>query len=424
MSVCDRHIYENYLKILHSELIPAMGCTEPIAIAYAAARLREVLGKIPESMTASCSGNIIKNVKGVVVPNAGGLRGVEAAAVLGAVAGKAERELEVISEVTPEEQAEVKRLCEKGMCSCSLVTGEENLYIRISGKAGKDQASVVVQGAHNHIARIEKNGDVLFEQPQIQTEESGDKSLLNIRDILQFAKEVTVDEVKMLLDRQISFNSAISEEGLSHNWGAEVGRTLYETEGNGLKTRIKAAAAAGSDARMSGCSLPVVINSGSGNQGITVSMPVIVYAGETGADEEMLYRALIVSNLISVHQKRYIGNLSAYCGAVSAGTAAVCGIAYLDGADYDIIGRIIINSLGNVGGIVCDGAKSSCAAKIASAVEAGLLAYEMAKNGRTFAFGEGLVEGDYEQTIRNIGRMGREGMKATDEEILHIMIGA
>lgn len=424
MSVCDRHIYENYLKILHSELIPAMGCTEPIAIAYAAARLREVLGKIPESMTASCSGNIIKNVKGVVVPNSGGLRGVEAAAVLGAVAGKAERELEVVSQVTPEEQDEVKRLCEKGMCSCALVTGEVNLYIRISGKAGKDQASVVVQGAHNHIARIEKNGEVLFEQPQIQTEESGDKSLLNIRDILQFAKEVSVDEVKMLLDRQISFNSAISEEGLSHNWGAQVGRTLYETEGNGLKTRIKAAAAAGSDARMSGCSLPVVINSGSGNQGITVSMPVIVYAGETGAEEEMLYRALIVSNLISVHQKRYIGNLSAYCGAVSAGTAAVCGIAYLDGADYDIIGRIIINSLGNVGGIVCDGAKSSCAAKIASAVEAGLLAYEMAKSGRTFAFGEGLVEGDYEQTIRNIGRMGREGMKATDEEILHIMIGA
>lgn len=424
MNICNRDVYENYLKILHSELVPAMGCTEPIAIAYAAARLREILGKVPENMTVSCSGNIIKNVKGVVVPNSGGLRGVEAAALLGVVAGNPELELEVISQATKEEQAEVKRLCEKGICRCHLVTGEENLYIKISGKAGEDQASVIIQGAHNHIARIVKNGEILFEQPEIQTEEKGDKSLLNVRDILHFADEVSIAEVRTLLERQILFNSAISKEGLSHNWGAEVGRTLYETEGNGLKTRIKAAAAAGSDARMSGCSLPVVINSGSGNQGITVSMPVIVYAGETGASEEMLYRALVVSNLISVHQKRYIGNLSAYCGAVSAGTAAVCGIAYLDGVDYDVIGRIIINSLGNVGGIVCDGAKSSCAAKIASAVEAGLLAYEMAKNGRTFAFGEGLVEGDYEQTIRNIGRMGREGMKSTDEEILHIMIGA
>jgi len=241
---------------------------------------------------------------------------------------------------------------------------------------------------------------------------------------LRFADTVLVDEIKDLLDRQIAFNSAISQEGLSNKWGAEVGKTLFELEGNSLKTRIKAAAAAGSDARMSGCPLPVVINSGSGNQGITVSMPVIVYAHEKGINEEKLYRALVVSNLISVHQKRYIGNLSAYCGAVSAGTAAACGIAYLDGAGYDIIGKIIVNSLGAVGGIICDGAKASCAAKIASAVEAGLLAYEMAKNGRTFAFGEGLVEGDYEQTIRNIGRMGREGMKSTDEEILHIMIGA
>lgn len=423
MSVFNKDIYDNYLKILSSELIPAMGCTEPIAIAYAAAKLKEVLGMMPEFMTVSCSGNIIKNVKGVVVPNSGGLRGVEAAAILGAFAGNAELELEVISQVSEQERLEAKKLYEKGICRCCLVTEEENLYINISGKAGDDHASVMIKGTHNHIAQIVKNGEVLFEQAEIVKEEKGDKSLLNVRDILHFANDVSITDVKELLDRQIEFNSAISAEGLSHNWGAEVGKTLYESEGDSLRTKIKAAAAAGSDARMSGCSLPVVINSGSGNQGITVSMPVIVYAEEIGADEEMLYRALVVSNLISVHQKRYIGNLSAYCGAVSAGTAAVCGIAYLDGADYDVIGRIIINALGNVGGIICDGAKASCAAKIASAVEAGLLAYEMAKNGRTFAFGEGLVEGDYEQTIRNIGRMGREGMKATDEEILHIMIG-
>ena len=420
----DTGFYINYLKILGSELIPAMGCTEPIAIAYAAAKLKEVLGGIPEKMVASCSGNIIKNVKGVVVPNSGGLRGVEAAAVLGAVAGNAELELEVISNVKQEDRDKAKALYHAGMCKCTLVANEENLYIEMYGYFRGDNASVVIKGAHNHISKITRNGKILFEQPEIPAQEKGDKSLLNIRDILRFADTVLVDEIKDLLDRQIAFNSAISQEGLSNKWGAEVGKTLFELEGNSLKTRIKAAAAAGSDARMSGCPLPVVINSGSGNQGITVSMPVIVYAHEKGINEEKLYRALVVSNLISVHQKRYIGNLSAYCGAVSAGTAAACGIAYLDGAGYDIIGKIIVNSLGAVGGIICDGAKASCAAKIASAVEAGLLAYEMAKNGRTFAFGEGLVEGDYEQTIRNIGRMGREGMKSTDEEILHIMFRA
>lgn len=419
----DSRIYNNYLKILHSELIPAMGCTEPIAIAFAAAKLSEVLGGMPEQMTANCSGNIIKNVKGVVVPNSGGLRGVEAAAVLGAYAGKAELELEVISQVTAEEQEQVKLLWQQGICRCKLVTGEENLYIRMDGTLGTDEASVVVQEKHNHISLIQKNGEVLFEQTQIQKEENGDKSLMNLKEILEFTDTVEINDVKEVLDRQISFNSAISKEGLENDWGVEVGKTLLSLDGDNLRTRLKAAAAAGSDARMSGCSLPVVINSGSGNQGITVSMPIIVYAKETKAGQEQLYRALVLSNLISIHQKRYIGNLSAYCGAVSAGTAAVCGIAYLDGAGYDMIGKIIINSLGAVGGIVCDGAKASCAAKIASAVEAGMLAYEMAKKGKAYAFGEGLVEGDYEQTIRNIGRMGREGMRSTDEEILHIMTG-
>ena len=416
--------YDNYLKILRSELVPAMGCTEPIAVAYAAAKLRELLGAVPESMEACCSGNIIKNVKSVEVPNAGGLKGIEAAALLGAVAGNAGMGLEVISHVTQEQQEEVKRLYDQAVCRCTLAEGEENLYIRMSGKSKTEEAAVVIQGAHDHVARMEKNGRLLWEQPGILPEERGDKSLLNIKDILSFADEVETDEIREVLDRQIRMNTAISREGLTNKWGAEVGKTLYQLEGDSLNTRMKAAAAAGSDARMSGCSLPVVINSGSGNQGITVSLPVIIYAREKRIPEERLYRALAVSNLIAIHQKKYIGNLSAYCGAVSAGCAAVCGIAYLDGAGYDIIGKVIINSLGTVSGIVCDGAKASCAAKIASAVEAGLVAYEMAKNGRVFAFGDGLVEGDYEQTIRNVGRLGKEGMRAADEEILHIMIGA
>ncbi len=415
-------ICENYLRILEAEMIPAMGCTEPIAIAYAAATLRDVLGGIPETMTASCSGNIIKNVKSVEVPNAGGLRGVEAAAILGAVAGKAELELEVVSQVDDGQREEAKRLYKKGICRCTLAEGEENLYVKISGCLRGTQASVVIQGAHNHIARIEKNGEVIFTQPQLSPETRGDKSQLNIRDILRFADEVPYERIESLMKRQIEMNSAISREGLSKQWGAQVGKTLRQMEGDSLKMKMIAAAAAGSDARMSGCCLPVIINSGSGNQGITVSLPVIVYAEEKGRSEEQLCRALAVSNLLSLHQKKYIGNLSAYCGAVSAGTAAACGVAYLDGAGYDVIGKVIINALGTVGGIVCDGAKASCAAKIASAVEAGLLAYEMAKNDRAFAFGDGLVEGDYEQTIRNIGRMGREGMRSTDEEILHIMM--
>ncbi|MDO4293844.1 MAG: L-serine ammonia-lyase, iron-sulfur-dependent, subunit alpha [Eubacteriales bacterium] len=416
-------LFEDYVRILQAELIPAMGCTEPIAIAYAAARARQALGRLPERICAHCSGNIIKNVKGVSVPNAGGLKGVEAAAILGAVAGDAELGLEVVSHVTPAQQEQVRQLYEQGICSCRLVSGEENLYVRIEMSGGPDSVCVTLQGAHDHISKIEKNGEVLWEQPEIPKEEAGDKSQLNLWDILRFADEVPLSQIEAVLKRQIAFNSAISQEGLKNCWGVQVGQTLLALEGDSLKTRVKAAAAAGSDARMSGCCMPVVINSGSGNQGITVSMPVIVYAGEKGMPEEKLLRALALSNLISIHQKRYIGNLSAYCGAVSAGTAAACGVAYLDGADYDMIGKIIINALGAVGGIVCDGAKASCAAKIASAVEAGMLAYEMAKHGRVYSFGEGLVEGDYEQTIRNMGRLGREGMRSTDEEILHMMTG-
>jgi L-cysteine desulfidase len=419
----DKTLYDNYVRILKEELIPVMGCTEPIAIAFAAAKAREILGQMPERMVIRCSGNIIKNVKGVVVPKSGGQKGVEVAGILGVVAGKAELELQVISQVKQEDIDKTRMLYSQGICSCELEEGEENLYIRVELTAGQETAAVEVRSKHNHIARIEKNGELVFEQTDIAIQNSGDKSTLNIRDILQFANEVNLDDVREIISRQIKYNSAISEEGLTNKWGAQVGRTFLKSGSNDVRIRARAAAAAGSDARMNGCALPVVINSGSGNQGITCTMPVVVYAADIKADEDTLYRALVLTNLLSLHQKRYIGNLSAYCGAVSAGAAAACGIAYLNGADYDVIGKTIINALGNVGGIVCDGAKASCAAKISSAVDAGIMGYEMAKSDLAFPFGEGLVEKDYEHTIQNIGRMGRHGMRSTDVEILNIMIG-
>lgn len=419
----DRVQYENYKAILSSELLVAMGCTEPIALAFASAKAREVLGKLPERMVIRCSGNIIKNVKGVVVPNSGGQRGVAAAGILGAVGGRSELGLQVISQVNEAQIKETKRLAEAGMCCCELEAGEENLYIRVEQFAGQDCAVVEIRSKHDHISRILKNGQVLFQQSDVEFLGVVDKSRLNLRDILTFADEVCLEEIQELIETQIRHNTAISEEGLTNDWGSQVGKILLNSGEAGVRTLARAAAAAGSDARMNGCAMPVVINSGSGNQGITCTMPVVVYAKERNSSKEQLYRALVLSNLISMHQKRYIGNLSAYCGAVSAGAAAACGIAYLDGADYDVIGKTIVNALGNAGGIVCDGAKASCAAKIASAVEAGIMGYEMAARGQCYPFGEGLVEGDYEQTIRNIGYMGREGMRSTDVAILNLMIG-
>lgn len=419
----DRKQYANYIRILEAELIPAMGCTEPIAIAYAAAKARQLLGQMPERMEAVCSGNIIKNVKGVNVPNAGGQKGVEVAAILGAIAGDADLELQVISKVPESAVEQVRKLNAQKFCTCHLAEGVENLFIRIEVYAGSESAVVEIKTKHNHISRLEKNGKVLLVADDLPTQDVGDKSQLNLKDILEFADTVDLKDVEQLIGRQIQCNSAISAEGMSGKWGAAVGRTIADLSGGRLADMAAARAAAGSDARMNGCAMPVVINSGSGNQGITVTMPVVAYAEAMNLPREKLYRAMLVSNLIALHQKRYIGNLSAYCGAISAGTAAACAIAYINGDGYDIIGKTIINSLGDVGGVICDGAKASCAAKIATAVHAGLLGYEMAKKGRVFPFGEGIVEGDYEQTIRNFGRMAKDGMKSTDIEILNIMIG-
>lgn len=419
----DTKLYNNYVKILQNELVPALGCTEPIAIAYAAAKARAVLGQFPESIEMCCSGNIIKNVKGVTVPNSGGLKGIDVAATLGVVGGDADRELEVLEHILPEHIEKTKELVNAGFCSCSLQEGVENLYIVAKVTCKDHYAEVTIINRHTLITKIVRDGEILFEHAVNEASpDYVDKSLLNVKDILEFANTVNIEDVREPLERQIKMNTAIAKEGLEHAYGAEVGRTLLEVYGDDVKFRARAKAAAGSDARMGGCSLPVVINSGSGNQGMTVSLPVIEFAKELNVSEDKLYRALVVSNLISIHQKKYIGSLSAYCGAVSAACGSGAAITYLYGGDYDEISLTIVNTIANVGGIVCDGAKPSCAAKISSAVEAAILAHKLAKKQLSFKPGEGIVKGDVEETIRSVGYIGRVGMKNTDIEILNIMI--
>ena len=422
----NKKSYDSFLAILNNELVVALGCTEPIAIAYAGAKARQVLGRMPEKCTVCCSGNIVKNVKGVTVPNSGGLKGIEIAVILGIVGGDPDSELTVLEAVTEEHITRAKELQAIDFCQCELQENVAGLYIKVTLTAGEDTVEVTVADYHTNIVRITKNANVIFSKERDasdQNENEPDKSLLTVRDILAFADQVKIDDVREVLSRQVEYNSAISREGLRHPYGVEVGRCLMnDFDSQNVKLRAKAAAAAGSDARMSGCPLPVVINSGSGNQGITVTMPVVEYAKEYGASEEKLYRALVVSNLVAIHQKKYIGSLSAYCGAVSAACGSGAGIAYLLDCSYGEICNTITNTIGNIGGMVCDGAKPSCAAKIASAVEAAILALHLSRKNQVFQPGEGLVKEDIEQTITSIGRMGRDGMKATDVEILNIML--
>lgn len=416
-------IKQAYLNILKSGLVSALGCTEPTAIAYAAAKAREVLGAEPDMVEAFCSGNIIKNVKGVTVPNSGGMHGIEAAAVLGVLAGRADLELEALSTVTEDDRMRARELIAQGYCVCRLQEGEENLYIRIVVYRGDERASVTVQQSHSHITEIARNGTILFSaDAESESGTSRELDLLNVKDILTFADTVPFDKLKPILEPQITLNTRIAEEGLSHPYGAQVGRTLLEIHGDDVTTRAKARAAAGSDARMGGCPLPVVINSGSGNQGITVSLPVVEFAKELEVPEERLYRALAISNLVAIHQKKYIGSLSAYCGAVSAACGSGAGITYLYGGGYDRISATITNTIANVGGIVCDGAKASCAAKIASAMDAAITAHFMSMGSHCFRPGEGLVKKDVEGTIRSLGYIGRVGMKETDTQILKLML--
>ena len=421
----DAAAYRDYVNILKEELVPAMGCTEPIAVAFAAAKAREVLGAFPDRMELVCSGNIIKNVKSVTVPNSGGLRGIDAAAILGVVGGDASRDLEVLDGVTESDIRRTRELMRSEFFACTLQEGVSNLYIVAKVYAGTSSASVSIVNRHTLISEIVRNGQVLYRrEAHGESGEAGaDLALLNLRDILEFAETVDLERVRPVLDRQIALNTAISQAGLESRYGAQVGRTLLEVYGDTVETRARARAAAGSDARMNGCSLPVVINSGSGNQGMTVSLPVIEYAEALMVPREKLYRALLISNLLAIHQKSYIGSLSAFCGAVTAACGSGAAITYLCGGTYQQISRTVVNTVANVGGIVCDGAKSSCAAKIASAVDAAILAHHLSMKGLAFQPGEGLVQEDVESTIRNVGYVGRVGMKDTDVEILNLMIG-
>ncbi|MBE5774813.1 MAG: serine dehydratase subunit alpha family protein [Clostridiales bacterium] len=426
-------VWKVYTDILNQELIPAMGCTEPIALAYCAAKARDVLGGMPDRVEIGVSGNIIKNVKSVIVPNTDGLKGIEAAAAAGIVGGNADRVLEVIAEVTPEQKSAMRDfLAGTPVAVTALDETAEKLDIIVTLYASGDSAKVRIAKYHTNIVLIEKNHTVLYQEGVIAADDSvhqPDKGLLNVQDILEFAENCDIAPLSGVIQRQLDYNYAIAKEGIENDWGANVGSVLLSAYGDDVKTRARAWAAAGSDARMSGCELPVIINSGSGNQGITTALPVLVYARELGVSAELLHRAMILTDLIAVHLKTGIGPLSAYCGAITAGCAAGCGVAYLQekqkpGADiFSAIAHTLVNSLAIVSGIVCDGAKPSCAAKIASAVDAGILGYEMYIRGQQFYGGEGIVSKGVENTIHNVGRLGADGMRETDREIIRIMVG-
>lgn len=417
------YIYQTYVKILQEELVPAMGCTEPIALAYCASLCRDALDDDIEKIDVKVSGNIIKNVKSVIVPHTDGLKGIEASVVAGIVAGQSDKVLEVISDVKTSQKEEMREVLETLPICIEPLESEFALDIIVHLYGKSHDAMVRIAGFHTNVVCIQRDQDILHQAGVFTKKETSltDRTLLNVKDICEFASLVNIEDVKNVLQRQIDYNLAIAEEGLTNRWGAQIGKTLLNTYGDDVKIKAKAYAAAGSDARMSGCEMPVIINSGSENQGMTASLPVIIYAREQGYDEDRLYRALVISNLCTIHQKTGIGRLSAYCGAVSAGIGAGCGIAYLEGGDYEAIAHTLVNALAIVSGIVCDGAKPSCAAKIASSVDAGILGYAMYKNGYEFKGGDGLVCKGVEETIRNIGRLSREGMKETDKEIIKMM---
>lgn len=422
--------YFNYLKILEEELLPAMGCTEPIAVAYASALAREALKGVPVKADISVSGNILKNVKSVVVPNTGGLRGIASAVSAGVVAGNAQKKLEVLSEIQEKDIEKIKEFLNKCEFAINKSQSGEIFDIAVRLYSQSDEAFARIVGYHTNVVRVERNGEVLFDGENDckdfavygQTAECADRSSLSVKGILEFIKEVDVNDLEKTVGKQIEYNVAIGKEGLENDYGASVGKVLLSAFGNDVHTRAKALAAAGSDARMNGCNLPVVIVSGSGNQGMVASLPVVVYAEHLGADRETTIRAVALSDLITVHLKSGIGRLSAYCGAVSAGCGAGAGICYLYGGDDEQIAQTISNVLAIDSGMICDGAKSSCAAKIASAVEAGLVGMEMSRKGKKFLSGDGILEENVESTIENIGDIARNGMRETDEEIIRLMI--
>ena len=417
--------YGNYLKILQEELVPATGCTEPIAIAYGAAKARELLGVLPESVLVEASGNIIKNVKSVVVPNTNSLKGIEAAAAAGIVAGQSDKILEVIGQVTPAQRAEIRVYLADHPIVVKPAEGDKVFDILITLRAGNNHVKLRISDYHTHIVYIEKNGEVLFQSGEVLSDSARDmltdRSCLSVEGVLDFASTCNLEDVRALIERQIDYNYAIAEEGMRHSWGANIGSVLKEHYGVGIYSRARYMAAAGSDARMSGCEMPVIIVSGSGNQGITASVPVVEYAKELNVSRDQMVRAVLLSDLLTIHLKTGIGRLSAYCGAVSAGCSAGAAIAYLHGGGFREIAHTLVNSLAIVSGMICDGAKASCAAKISAAVDAGLVGYSMFRSGQQFRGGDGIVTKGVEETICNIGRLGRLGMRETDREIIRIM---
>ncbi len=419
----QQDIYQAYIDILKEELVPAMGCTEPIAIAYASSKAKQVLDEEVSSVVVTASNNIIKNVKSVIVPNTGSLRGIKAAAIAGIVAGDADKELQVLSNVTQQQIELMKDSLDKIKCKVKAADDHYVFYIGVEVIGANHKAFVEVIGSHTNIVKIVKDDEILFQKDILEEKDSHkvDHNLLKVKDIVEFADEVDISDVKEVLDRQIECNTTIANEGLKNDWGANIGSILLSSYGNSVHNKAKAYAAAGSDARMSGCELAVVINSGSGNQGLTASLPVIVYANELKVSRESLYRALVVSNLVTIHLKTGIGPLSAYCGATSAGAGAGAGITYLYGGKYDEIAHTIVNALAINSGMICDGAKPSCAAKIASAVEAGLLGMQMQSHDSQFYDGEGIVVKGVENTINNVSRIAHDGMKQTDSLIIKLM---
>ena len=440
--------YQAYLSILEKELIPAMGCTEPIALAYAASKARDVLGRMPARVHVEASGSIIKNVKSVIVPNTGGLKGIPAAVAAGIIAGNSDKELEVISQVDDDKKHAIRSYMDTIPITVEyLDDGHEfDLIVRAYADIGADTSAaasanpddhdnpghmtdhvdsslVRITDQHTNIVSIQKNQSVIYQQAVSEAENADSLyQHLSIKGIWEFVQSVDIEDIRPLLERQIDYNMAIAKEGLHGNYGACIGKVLLDSFGDSVENRAKAMAAAGSDARMNGCELPVVINSGSGNQGITCCVPVVVYANELGVSEDKLYRALALSNLTAIYAKTGIGTLSAYCGAVSAGSGAGAGIAYLHHENYEDVIHTIVNSLAIVSGIVCDGAKASCAAKIASSVDAAILGYHMYQHGQEFKGGDGIVMRGIEPTIRSIGRLGKEGMRETNKEIIKMML--
>ena len=417
-------LYQQYLNILREELRPAMGCTEPIALALAGAKARDLLGGLPETVDIAVSGNIIKNVKSVIVPNTGGLHGIGPAVCAGIAAGDPQRELQVISGIGEEERAAIRSFMESAQLKIHPADSELIFDIDLRLTKGADSVRLRIVNHHTNFVYMEKNGEILLDLPVEESSEDHltDKSCLSIEKIVEFADCLDVEDVRELVGNQITCNLAIAEEGIRNPWGANVGSVILKTQGSLLSKKAAAYAAAGSDARMSGCEMPVIILSGSGNQGITASVPVAVYAQEMGCSEEQMLRAVTLSDLVTIHQKTGIGRLSAYCGAISAGCGAGAGIAYLHGGKFRAIAHTVVNAIAILSGTICDGAKPSCAAKIAAAVDAGVLGWQMFAEDQQFYGGDGIVTKGVDRTVDNVGRLAREGMRETDKTILKIML--